>query len=172
MNYKKAFTLIELLVVVAIIGILASVVLASLTGARFKGKNAATNQGVQEWVNALNLYYTDNGSFFVSGSGTICLGQENCVLVNGVPPAGPLPNATFVALMDPYLRGATNPMKDYVQIASTSQYKALYSNSAGSQGIQLTWFLNGDAQCAYSLVFPKRQIMSSGDTMCIYDINY
>ena len=43
---KKGFTLIELLVVIAIIGILSSVVLASLNTARNKGSNAAVQSAL------------------------------------------------------------------------------------------------------------------------------
>ncbi len=40
-NLKKGFTLIELLVVIAIIGVLATIVLVSLTGSRTKANSAA-----------------------------------------------------------------------------------------------------------------------------------
>ncbi|MEI6345767.1 MAG: prepilin-type N-terminal cleavage/methylation domain-containing protein [bacterium] len=46
MKNSRGFTLIELLVVIAIIGILSSVVLASLSSARNKGKDAAVKSGL------------------------------------------------------------------------------------------------------------------------------
>lgn len=59
---KRGFTLIELLVVIAIIGILSSVVLASLNGARKKGRDARRISDVKQLQLALELYYDGNGS--------------------------------------------------------------------------------------------------------------
>lgn len=59
-KFKRGFTLIELLVVISIIGLLSSVVLAALGGARAKGRDSSRIQTVGEIKNALELYYADN----------------------------------------------------------------------------------------------------------------
>lgn len=75
-NKKAGFTLIELLVVVAIIGVLASVVLASLNTARGKARNSRRLTDVNQLRNAFNLYANDNnGSFPLSGF--FCIGLND-----------------------------------------------------------------------------------------------
>jgi prepilin-type N-terminal cleavage/methylation domain-containing protein len=61
--HKRGFTLIELLVVIAIIGVLSAVVMTSLNAARAKARDASRMQAVHEIQNALQLYYTDTGSY-------------------------------------------------------------------------------------------------------------
>jgi type IV pilus assembly protein PilA len=63
---RKGFTLIELLVVIAIIGILSSVVLASLNSARGKGANAAVKSGMANLRAQAELYYDDHSSSYAS----------------------------------------------------------------------------------------------------------
>jgi len=65
MNKNKGFTLIELLVVIAIIGILSSVVLASLTSARQKGKVAAI-QSTMSSMRAQAEVGMSNGKYVVN----------------------------------------------------------------------------------------------------------
>lgn len=60
---KRGFTLIELLVVIAIIGILSSVVLASLNSARKKGRDARRVADIKQLQLALELSYDANGSY-------------------------------------------------------------------------------------------------------------
>ncbi len=62
-NKKKGFTLIELLVVIAIIGILSSVVLASLNTARQKSRDAKRVADIKQVQVALELYFDDNRAY-------------------------------------------------------------------------------------------------------------
>jgi general secretion pathway protein G len=63
MNTKRGFTLIELLVVIAIIGILSSVVLASLNTARMKSRDTRRVADVKQLQIALALYYDANSQY-------------------------------------------------------------------------------------------------------------
>jgi prepilin-type N-terminal cleavage/methylation domain-containing protein len=68
---RRGFTLIELLVVIAIIGILSSVVLASLNTARNKGNDAAIKSNLAEARAQAELFYDANGNAYVQSTGTI-----------------------------------------------------------------------------------------------------
>jgi len=59
---KKGFTLIELLVVIAIIGILTSVVLASLNSARSKGADAGVKDNLSSIRTQAEMYYDGTGA--------------------------------------------------------------------------------------------------------------
>ena len=60
---KAGFTLIELLVVIAIIGILSSVVLASLNTARAKSRDARRIADLSQIQKALELFYDANRQY-------------------------------------------------------------------------------------------------------------
>src|SRR4051812_39961506 len=80
-KFNRGFTLIELLVVIAIIGILSSVVLASLNTARGKGANAAVKSNLSNLRAQGEIVY-DN-----LGTGSYAQVCADPVIVRGVTAA-------------------------------------------------------------------------------------
>ncbi len=98
-RHQRGFTLIELLVVIAIIGILSSVVLASLNSARRKGRDARRISDIKQLQLALELYYDNNGSEYPDA---ICT-----TVASGVCTASPLaPTYISTVPTDPQGTGA------------------------------------------------------------------
>jgi prepilin-type N-terminal cleavage/methylation domain-containing protein len=80
LNLQRGFTLIELLVVIAIIGILSSVVLASLNSARDKGADAAIRGNIGGIRAQAELVFDDNGGqTYVTGLFTTDNASRNAV---------------------------------------------------------------------------------------------
>jgi len=73
---SKGFTLIELLVVIFIIGVLASLILSNILGARQRAEDVKRKNDLQEMKTALRLYYNDNQGYPAVGDDLLNPGEK------------------------------------------------------------------------------------------------
>src|SRR3989344_6103832 len=101
MSNKKGFTLIELLVVVAIIGILAPVVLASLNTARAKGADASIKANLANIRAQAELVYdalSPNGYGTAANASSCTAPTANSLFATSTPNTTVINNAVTAAL--------------------------------------------------------------------------
>lgn len=112
MDHNEGFTLIELLVVIAIVGMLASIILTSLNGARVKARDAKRTEEVKGLERAIYSYWLDHNGTYPPDACADC----------GVA----LTDTTFATAMSRYISvlpaDATTDGWQYVYSASPATY--------------------------------------------------
>ncbi len=97
---KKAFTLIELLIVIAIIGVLASIILASLNSSRDKGSDTGMKTAINSLRSAGNIIFNEYGCFAGSSGG--CNGTNLGPGACSTPGSTIFSNLEFAKITAPY----------------------------------------------------------------------
>ena len=128
-EHGRGFTLIELLVVVAIIGLLASVVLASLDQARLSARNAQRASDLRNIQAALELYRSDHQNYPDSS----LFWRSECNAWGGYEPDNVIPGLvpTYMSNFpaDPLMNTAGGSCC-YVYRSNAEDYKLLAHNCA------------------------------------------
>lgn len=124
----QGFTLIELLVVIAIIGMLSSVVLASLQTARQKSRDARRISDLRQLQLVVESYANDHGGRFPSTSGVWRGGAPGCYGGHGYDATGYIPDVVpeYIAALpeDPIPRDGP-PASCYLYRSNGTDYMIL-----------------------------------------------
>jgi prepilin-type N-terminal cleavage/methylation domain-containing protein len=152
LHLAGGFTLIELLVVVAIIGVLASIVLASLNSARAKGNDAAVKSNLAAARSQAELYALQNSYDYTGVCGNTPVG--------GVKPIGD------------HILGAAKAtgLTTYAPNAIGTSTTATCNTSAGAWGAEAPLKTSGQMWCidstGKSLQETGTSLSASNDYTC------
>lgn len=136
---QKGFTLIELLVVIAIIGILSTLAVVALGGARTKARDSKRVADIKQIATALELYYSDNGNYpsIITPGNSIVSPDGNTTYMSTIP-SNPEPRNDSGCGNNNYTYSSTPDNTNYSlnfclgsSVASTSSG----INSASSTGV-------------------------------------
>jgi len=103
-SFSKGFTLVELLVVIAIIGVLATLVLLQLGGARARARDTQRIAHINQLVNAMELHFEDNRGDYAED-----IDDLGVYFSGGNVPKDPLSQENYGFAVDP----AANPINSY-----------------------------------------------------------
>ena len=144
-SYSRAFTLIELLVVIAIIGILTSIVMANLSSARSKARDAKRISDIGQIQLALELYYDRCKQYPASGTGegavTLSTGfNNNCTTVTPAITLGSyisqIPSSPSPGSYTYYVDNRASP-SDYVLSVALENYNEVMKDSLSPTALPL-----------------------------------
>lgn len=118
-HHQKGFTLIELLISIIIIGILSTLVMANVLGARIRARDAQRKSDLRQIQSALEMYRADVASYPAAGSGAY---PSTCGKGSSITNAPTTPAVTYMQIIpcDPstgqpyqYLPGVGTPILTY-----------------------------------------------------------